>query len=555
MPAARRYDRVMPVLDIGDFAEFVDGCSCGDPLDHDPDCSVIRPKINNKSVGRPSDETLSYRRSILQGVDLHTGKPLGRQGWITAVEEAETAAFRRTWLAGLTALRNKDCWLRGKSPGVYGGMGAAANRLRSAECTQWIKTLLASVRDREVLSDHDLARIRADTAFHELTESWDSNGFELPMTGAFDLIRIDDSTLAFRAPVEIEAMTYQCLTFRKWIARWLHITWVAYPHYRDVPTVAGVPIILIVVQAHASTPTERPPTRFVQLPESAVNDEVKHTVAHRLQETTNAFESHEVYWPAERMVAGLWMPLCVKSTELDDFAGQIRTGGAFEMELLGSLAQIGNDSPEPQSIWTSNRQNRSTSPPRHFAWTNDPSGERKLRASVAVRERSAKILRGLDSLTEGSTKSTLLVAESLCSSSHITAVTLPVSGIGKRWKPVIHRRAAESLRIAWDKSMAVWFNSTLGVLSLLASGGDPADPYLTDESARWMPVPVFSTRQTETLAQVHDAHCSTALLRIAEADHDPVRLALDEAVCRALGCDATEVSQARRLLAAEPLFN
>ena len=109
MPAARRYDRVMPVLDIGDFAEFVDGCSCGDPLDHDPDCSVIRPKINNKSVGRPSDETLSYRRSILQGVDLHSGKPLGRQGWITAVEEAETAAFRSTWLAGLTALRNKDC--------------------------------------------------------------------------------------------------------------------------------------------------------------------------------------------------------------------------------------------------------------------------------------------------------------------------------------------------------------------------------------------------------------------------------------------------------------
>ena len=31
MPAARRYDRVVPLLDIGDFAEFVDGCSCGDP--------------------------------------------------------------------------------------------------------------------------------------------------------------------------------------------------------------------------------------------------------------------------------------------------------------------------------------------------------------------------------------------------------------------------------------------------------------------------------------------------------------------------------------------
>ena len=61
----------------------------------------------------------------------------------------------------------------------------------------------------------------------------------LPMTGAFDLIRIDDSSLAFRVPVEIEAMTYPCLAFRKWIARWLHIAWVAYPHYRMCQQLLG----------------------------------------------------------------------------------------------------------------------------------------------------------------------------------------------------------------------------------------------------------------------------------------------------------------------------
>ena len=133
---------------------------------------MIRPKINNKSVGRPSDETLSYRRSILQGVDLHSGKPLGRQGWITAVEEAETAAFRSTWLAGLTALRNKDCWLQGSHQACMGAWGAAAARLRSAECTQLDQDSVGVSTDREVLSYHDLARIRADTAFRELTESW-----------------------------------------------------------------------------------------------------------------------------------------------------------------------------------------------------------------------------------------------------------------------------------------------------------------------------------------------------------------------------------------------
>ena len=271
-------------------------------------------------------------------------------------------------------------------------------------------------------------------------------------------------------------------------------------------------------------------------------DEVQHTVAHRLQGTTEPSKANEVHWPAE-----------LHGCRFVDAV--VRRVHRARRPSLGEYAQ--EESSRWSSWLTGPHRERLARPSERmdlelaepFYVTATPlrmdqrsTGRTTLRATVAVRERSARILRGLDSLAEGSTKSTLLVAESLCSSCHIAAVTLPVSGIGKRWKPVIRRRAAEPLRIDWEKSMAVWFNSTLGVLSLLASGCDSVDPHFTDENARWMPVPVLSTRQTETLAQVHDAHCSTALLRIAEADHDPVRLALDEAVCRVLGCDATEVS-------------
>ena len=101
------------MADIGDFEEFADGCSCGDPLGHHRDCIVGRPKFNGRPTALPSEETLRCRQSILQGVDPQSGKTLGRQGWLSAVEEAETAALRRAWLAALGALRNTDCRFQG----------------------------------------------------------------------------------------------------------------------------------------------------------------------------------------------------------------------------------------------------------------------------------------------------------------------------------------------------------------------------------------------------------------------------------------------------------
>ena len=426
---------------------------------------------------------------------------------------------------------------------MYGGIGRMAARGRSADRTQWNKTLLASVRDREVLSDYDLARIRADAASRELTETWDSHNHRLPRSFVTGLIRIDDSSLAFRLLVDVEEMPYSSLAFRKWAAHWLHIAWVAYLDRGVVPAVAGVPSALVVAQAHPGAPMERPPTRFVRLRDSAMlNIGADHAATELLAGAADSVEGDVVHWPAEHMVAGSWPPLCVESAELADLAGRIRTGRVFKVELLGAAASAGHVAHARQA-------------PRHVAWTDDPPGERTLRASVAVREPSARVLRNLDSLVR-SPKSTLLVAESVRSATQIAAVTLPVAGIGRPWMAVNYRRTAPRADapslVAWEKAMAVWFNSTLGILSLLSSGSDPADPHLKDDDIRWMPVPMFSTPQAESLAQVHDAHCATPLLGIAEADQDPVRLALDEAVCRVLGGDIAEVSAARRLLAVEP---
>ena len=535
------------MTDIGNFEEFTNGCSCGDPVGHHPDCIVGQAKFNGRPTALPSDETLSYRRSILQGVDPGSGEPLGRPGWIDAVEEAETTALRQTWFAGLGALHDVSVRFEGSFAGAYAQIGWKDSRCRAADLTQWNKTLQAAVRQQEALSDADLAQIRADAIARLLTTRWETSGHMHPRRLVTDVVRIDDSSLALRLKPQAADMTYESLALRRWISCWLRLAWVASPNRSDALAAAAVPDVLVVAQAHLGEPMERPPTRFVRLRRSAMlNIETDHAAGELLATTAAFLEGDVVHWPVERMVAGSWPPLCVESAELADLAGRIRTGGCFTAEVLGEAANVGNVAhPQPQ--------------PRHFAWTDGPPGERKLRASVAVREPSAKVPRNLRALADKSPKAALLVAKSIRSATQIAAVTLPVPGIGKRWIPVSYRRTYPHddvpAPIAWEKSMAVWLNSTLGILSLLSCGSNPAAPHLKDDDIRWMPVPVFSTPQADSLAQVHDDHCATALLDIAEADHDPVRLALDEAVCRVLGSDPTEVSEARRLLAAEPALS
>ena len=524
------------MADIGDFGEFTDGCSCGDPVAHDPDCIVSQAKFNGKPTALPDHETLSTRRSILQGMDPYSGAPLNRAGWIHAVKEAETAALRKIWDAGVRALHNVHSGFQG-SGGSGGDMwkmiASRKVRCEAADRTQWTKTLMAAVRRQEALSGADLAWIRSDVVACELNWSWHT----------MDLVRIDNSSLALRLDLDVATMGSESLAYRKLIARWLHLACVAYPHRGDAQAVAGRPSVLVVAQARPGALTEPLPTRFIRLRDTAMLDiETGRAAMELLAGGVDFPEGDVLHWPAELMVAGSWPPLSVESGKLACLAERIRTGSVLKVEPLGSAAFVG-------------RVHHGPPPPERAVSTHPPPGGRMLRAAVRVREPSPKF-RNLNGLIDGSPKSTLLVAASVRSAAQVAAVTLPVPGIGGGWLPVIYRGyrrpgAGGPLRLAWEKSMAVWLNSALGVLSLLSAGSDPDDPHRTDEEIRWMPVPVFTKLQAESLAQVHDTHCATLMLGSAEADQDPVRLALDEAVCQVLGADAAEVSAARRLLTIE----
>ena len=83
----------------------------------------------------------------------------------------------------------------------------------------------------------------------------------------------------------------------------------------------------------------------------------------------------------------------------------------------------------------------------------------------------------------------------------------------------------------------------------------PTYPNLSLDDMRKLIVPNFAAigeSAVARLAAAYDALAERTLLPLPQMDADPVRRALDDAVCDALGLDGERVAAIRRNLAAEP---
>ena len=108
-----------------------------------------------------------------------------------------------------------------------------------------------------------------------------------------------------------------------------------------------------------------------------------------------------------------------------------------------------------------------------------------------------------------------------------------------------------------EKAICVYLNSSIGVLALLGNrtNKSPSRPEFSIDDLRKLIVPDFAAignDAAERLAAAYDALAERTLLPLPQMDADPVRRALDDAVCEALGLDEERVATIRRNLAAEP---
>ena len=122
--------------------------------------------------------------------------------------------------------------------------------------------------------------------------------------------------------------------------------------------------------------------------------------------------------------------------------------------------------------------------------------------------------------------------------------------LGSLWIPVKPLKSADG----WEESMAVYLNSTVGVLAQIRESSPHSlqRPSMSIDGMRRIRAPDLTAGQTEVLAAAYEEICGQPLERLSNAARDPVRKRLDEAVCDALGLAPEQADRIRSELAAEP---
>ena len=260
---------------------------------------------------------------------------------------------------------------------------------------------------------------------------------------------------------------------------------------------------------------------------------------------------------SESVADGDWGRVLFASPFLHRAHMDMREGRLFEAARLGDTADIRGGRDVRGCFDTSQTPDRHA---RASMYGHDTS------RVVSIESRPYAYLvpkRGMGERAEKvwSRASHLLFPEKLrLNLAHVTAVCSPDETAGTSWYSVRPRAgaAAESTeatgRLRWSKAMAVFLNSTPGIVAVLGVRIPTvlSRPRFSNAGARDTPVPRLSAKQERALAGAYDRYAARAIGRLAEAD-DPVRRGIDDEVSQLLGIPGGTVERMRRELAREPM--
>jgi hypothetical protein len=111
--------------------------------------------------------------------------------------------------------------------------------------------------------------------------------------------------------------------------------------------------------------------------------------------------------------------------------------------------------------------------------------------------------------------------------------------------------------VRMEKALALWLNSTLGLLLMIAHRVPTRGPWVQFKKPVLEQAPVLDVRQIsdrslDALAQAYDAIAQETLQPICSLDTDPLREGIDMAVRHALGLPA--LTSLSAMLAREPII-
>ena len=371
------------------------------------------------------------------------------------------------------------------------------------------------------------------------------------------LADLDHGTLAVVRPAVAVAGPSE-LQVRKMLGEWFQVEWVVISHDPDrlwFSENTDISEVLIVARRKAQGADARP-TKFVRLRRNPSTAGGAVALAEALQSGTDHPGVAVSEWPATLMAEGRWVPLGLTSAHLTTVAGALATGQRFPVDRLGDVALVGPAGRRFRDVFV--KKPDADSEGRRALWDNDteltqtlqPSTDSYIHAKPTARDR-----RLADSYW--AQRSTLMLCvKPRLNTCRVVAVNLVEPTVGSQWVPVRPDPDSELPPAdpeQWSKALAAWWNSTPGVLSIIAAASTKvlSRPEMSINAMKALPVPRLDAAQIAWLAAAFDRHSGEPLKALS--DHKcPVRSALDRAVAEALGWPAEDIDRARAELAREP---
>lgn len=402
-------------------------------------------------------------------------------------------------------------------------------------------------------ADHDALKNREKYLMADRGAHGSSAGSMFEILGEH-LTHLDHGVLAMVRPTSA-ATGPAGLQNRKLLAEQFHVEWVISSHDSSrmwFSENTDISEMLVVARRHDAEPAARPPTKFVSLLANPATVAGASALASVLASEPNAAEGAAVMeWPSSNMVAGDWSPVMFANPWLAAVAADLRSGGLLRTQPLANVASAG---PAGRRIRDVFERSETAGPDGYDAlWRNDTDATRALAARAdfyCVPKQTERATR-LAAKYWDQRGHLLVSTDPRLTTMRVLAVHCDLPTLGSRWVPftALHDDPA-----AWSKAMAVWMNSSLGILAVIAGathhvGGRPK---VSMDAMRNVRAPVLDADAAASLAGVFDDLGSQELLRIADSGGDPIRAALDAAVVEALDVDAETVTRVRNALASEP---
>ena len=373
------------------------------------------------------------------------------------------------------------------------------------------------------------------------------------------LVKKESGTMAAVLAL-VGATNFSTMKLRRLLAQVFHVETIITSHdperiYFSENTDIGE--MLVIFRRCPANKGPKPPTTVVNLARNPATPADAKTLAWAIESGAVVSQGHGTVqeWPETRIAAGNWGAGQFLSPYLCEQFVELLEGRLFLSLSLGSIAKIGPAGQRIRDAFT-----RSTMPDengRVALWQHDTTVTQSMAATPDTHIIAKPPPKTHLAESYWEQRGALLLPQRMrLNTIRTLCAKLDTPALGSLWVPCRFTVTEPGNEIL-EKAVCVFLNSSVGALVLLGDRTNkaPSYPHFSLDDLRKLIVPNFAAignDAAEKLAAAYDALAERTLLPLTQMDADPVRRALDAAVCDALGLDGERVETIRRNLAAEP---